>query len=138
MKPRTCIKQVPTCPKIYTLHPTPYTLHPTPYTLHLTPCIQMFDFETTLSGIEYKIRKLVDENNGLRAEIARLTESNEELGETIKNQEKTINKQKEETNILKLRNTLVQKGDSAEIKLKINQLIRNIDKSLSLLTQIND
>ncbi|MBQ1409011.1 MAG: hypothetical protein IIY87_04580, partial [Bacteroidales bacterium] len=99
---------------------------------------QMFDFETTLSGIEYKIRKLVDENNGLRAEIARLTESNEELRETIKNQEKTINKQKEETNILKLRNTLVQKGDSAEIKLKINQLIRNIDKSLSLLTQIND
>jgi hypothetical protein len=98
----------------------------------------MFDFETTLSGIEYKIRKLVDENNGLRAEIARLTESNEELRETIKNQEKTINKQKEETNILKLRNTLVQKGDSAEIKLKINQLIRNIDKSLSLLTQIND
>jgi prefoldin subunit 5 len=98
----------------------------------------MFDFETTLSGIEYKIRKLVDENNGLRAEIARLTESNEELRETIKNQEETINKQKEETNILKLRNTLVQKGDSAEIKLKINQLIRNIDKSLSLLTQIND
>ena len=98
----------------------------------------MFDFETTLSGIEYKIRKLVDENNGLRAEIAHLTESNEELRETIKNQEETINKQKEETNILKLRNTLVQKGDSAEIKLKINQLIRNIDKSLSLLTQIND
>ena len=98
----------------------------------------MFDFETTLSGIEYKIRKLVDENNGLRAEIARLTESNEELRETIKNQEETIKKQKEETNILKLRNTLVQKGDSAEIKLKINQLIRNIDKSLSLLTQIND
>ena len=97
----------------------------------------MFDFETTLSGIEYKIRKLVDENNGLRAEIARLTESNEELRETIKNQEETIKKQKEETNILKLRNTLVQKGDSAEIKLKINQLIRNIDKSLSLLTQID-
>ena len=128
MKPRTCIKQVPTCSKIYTLHPTPYTLH-------LTPYIQMFDFETTLSGIEYKIRKLVDDNNGLRAEIARLTESNEELRETIKNQEETINKQKEETNILKLRNTLVQKGDSAEIKLKINQLIRNIDKSLSLLTK---
>ena len=98
----------------------------------------MFDFETTLSGIEYKIRKLVDENNGLKAEIARLTESNEELIENIKKLEETINKQKEETNILKLRNTLVQKGDSAEIKLKINQLIRNIDKSLSLLTQIND
>lgn len=97
----------------------------------------MFDFETALSGIDYKIRKLIDENNGLKAEIARLTEANEDLRETIKNQQETINQQKEETNILKLRNTLVQKGDSAEIKLKINQLIRNIDKSLSLLTQID-
>ena len=97
----------------------------------------MFDFETALSGIDYKIRKLIDENNGLKAENARLVEANEELRETIKNQEETINQQKEETNILKLRNTLVQKGDSAEIKLKINQLIRNIDKSLSLLTKID-
>jgi len=95
----------------------------------------MFDFETALSGIDYKVRKLIDDNNGLREEVARLTEMNEELRETIKKQEETINQQKEETNILKLRNTLVQKGDSAEIKLKINQLIRNIDKSLSLLTK---
>ncbi|MBR6418458.1 MAG: hypothetical protein IKS36_06550 [Bacteroidales bacterium] len=97
----------------------------------------MFDFETTLSGIDYKVRKLIEQNNALKADVARLNEANEELRETIKNQELTINQQKEETNILKLRNTLVQKGDSAEIKLKINQLIRNIDKSLSLLTQID-
>ena len=50
----------------------------------------MFDFETTLSGIEYKIRKLVDENNGLKAEIARLTESNEELIENIKKLEESM------------------------------------------------
>jgi len=97
----------------------------------------MFDFETVLSGIDYKVRKLIEQNNALKADVARLNEANEELRETIKNQELTINQQKEETNILKLRNTLVQKGDSAEIKLKINQLIRNIDKSLSLLTQID-
>ncbi|MCR5064537.1 MAG: hypothetical protein K6A67_02100 [Bacteroidales bacterium] len=97
----------------------------------------MFDFETSLSGIDYKVRKIIEQNNALKAEVARLNEANEELRETIKNQELTINQQKEETNILKLRNTLVQKGDSAEIKLKINQLIRNIDKSLSLLTQID-
>ncbi len=97
----------------------------------------MFDFETSLLGIDYKVRKIIEQNNALKAEVARLNEANEELRETIKNQELTINQQKEETNILKLRNTLVQKGDSAEIKLKINQLIRNIDKSLSLLTQID-
>ena len=97
----------------------------------------MFDFETTLSGIEYKIRKLTEDNARLRAEVLQLTEEKENLTENIKNQEITINILKEETQIIKLRNTLVQKGDSAEIKLKINQLIRNIDKSLSLMTQVN-
>ncbi|MBP5547550.1 MAG: hypothetical protein J6X58_01495 [Bacteroidales bacterium] len=97
----------------------------------------MFDFETTLTGIEYKIRKLIEENNQLKGEVLKLTEEKENLIEQIKNQDSRIKQLKEETNILKLRNTLVQKGDSAEIKLKINQLIRNIDKSLSLLTKVD-
>lgn len=97
----------------------------------------MFDFETTLSGIEYKVRQLIEQNNRLKEDIAKLTESKEEQTETIKNQQETIEELKQEIEILKLRNTLVQKGDSAEIKLKINQLIRNIDKSLTLLTKMD-
>ncbi|MBQ6098207.1 MAG: hypothetical protein IJK99_10705 [Bacteroidales bacterium] len=97
----------------------------------------MFDFETTLSGIEYKVRQLIEQNNRLEEDIAKLTESKEEQTETIKNQQETIEELKQEIEILKLRNTLVQKGDSAEIKLKINQLIRNIDKSLTLLTKMD-
>ena len=97
----------------------------------------MFDFETTLSGIEYKVRQLIEDNNRLKAKVLELTEANEELNESIKTKEDKINELIEETQILKLRNTLVQKGDSAEIKLKINQLIRNIDKSLMLLTKID-
>ena len=96
----------------------------------------MYDFKTTLSSIEHKVRLLHTEADRLRGEVMELTEKNEELTEIIKNQKETIDKLKEETQIIKLRNTLVQKGDSAEIKLKINQLIRNIDKSLSLLTQV--
>lgn len=97
----------------------------------------MFDFETRLSSIEYKVRKLIDENNRLKSSLLNLTEANEELTEINKEQQEKINKLIEETQIIKLRNTLVQKGDSAEIKLKINQLIRNIDKSLSLLTKVD-
>ena len=97
----------------------------------------MFDFETTLSGIEYKVRQLIEENNRLKSKVLELTEKNEEHIETIKNKDNKIKELTEETQILKLRNTLVQKGDSAEIKLKINQLIRNIDKSLTLLTKVD-
>lgn len=97
----------------------------------------MFDFETSLSGIEFKVRRLVEQNNQLKERLLSMTEKNEELIEQIKEQEKKIKQLTEETQIIKLRNTLVDKGDSAEIKLKINQLIRNIDKSLSLLTKVD-
>ena len=97
----------------------------------------MFDFETTLSGIEDKIRQLIEQNDKLKGQVMQLKEQNEEQAEIIKQQEKNISQLKEETQILKIRNTLVQKGDSAEIKLKINQMIRNIDKSLSLLNDIS-
>ncbi len=97
----------------------------------------MFDFETTLSGIEYKVRQLIEDNNRLKDKVLELTEANEDLNEYIKNKDNKIKELIEETQILKLRNTLVQKGDSAEIKLKINQLIRNIDKSLMLLTKVD-
>ncbi|MBP5327101.1 MAG: hypothetical protein J6Y98_04230 [Bacteroidales bacterium] len=97
----------------------------------------MFDFETTLSGIEYKIRQLIEQNEMLKSQVMQLKERNEEQAENIKQQEKKISQLKEETQILKIRNTLVDKGDSAEIKLKINQMIRNIDKSLSLLNDIS-
>ena len=96
----------------------------------------MFDFETTLNGIEYKVRKLIYENSQLKAELLSSTEKNEDLTEKNKQQEEKIKQLTEENQIIKLRNTLVQKGDSAEIKLKINQMIRNIDKSLSLLTKV--
>ena len=97
----------------------------------------MFDFETSLTGIEYKIRQIIEENDDLKREVLQLTEKNEELNEQIQNLKNNINNLTEETQILKLRNTLVSKGDTTEIKLKINQMIRNIDKSLALLTQLD-
>ncbi|MCQ2299242.1 MAG: hypothetical protein MJZ81_03870 [Bacteroidales bacterium] len=97
----------------------------------------MFDYETKLAGIEYKIRLLVEENKRLKEDKLRQIERQEEQKEIIKNQELEINKLKEQNKILKLRNTLEEKGDSAEIKLKINQLIRTIDRSISLLNKID-
>ena len=39
----------------------------------------MFDFETALAGIDFKIRKLIEENNSLKEQLLKSTESNEEL-----------------------------------------------------------
>lgn len=95
--------------------------------------VAMFDFETTVTEIEWKVRRLVEENARLQAEVEESAEQCRKLQEQVNNQHITINNLKEQNNILKLGNTLTQKGDTVEIKLQINRLIRSIDKSLALI-----
>lgn len=95
----------------------------------------MMDFETTVAEIEGKVRRMIEENGRLRAAEADSAEQCRKLQEQVKSQDIIINNLREQINILKLGNTLTQKGDSVEIKLKINQLIRSIDKSLALINK---
>ena len=96
----------------------------------------MFDYATTLTGIDYKVRQLIQENIALREHNTELLEQNEVQKEIIDELNIVNNNLKEQIKILKLGNTLNQKGDSTEIKLKINQLIRTIDKSLELINKV--
>ena len=93
----------------------------------------MFDFETTVSGIEFKVRQLADEVQQLRRLLSERDDRVWELEEALKNKEIVINNLKEENKLVKLGNRLTEGNDSAELKLKINQMIRAIDKSLDLL-----
>ncbi|MDO4217980.1 MAG: hypothetical protein Q4D03_07420 [Bacteroidales bacterium] len=95
----------------------------------------MLNFETKLSSIEYKVRKLIDENRQMKEQIIRLNNQRDELKEQVRNQEKEINNLKENIKVLKLRNALEQKGDSTEVKLRINQMIRTVDRCLSILNK---
>ena len=93
----------------------------------------MFDFETTVSGIEFKVRQLADEVQRLRGLVSERDDRVWELEEALKNKELIINNLKEENKLVKLGNRLAEGNDSAELKLKINQMIRTIDRSLDLL-----
>ena len=95
----------------------------------------MFDFEAAVVEIERKVRRLIGENQRLRVEAEKANEQCRQLQEQVDKQNIVINNLKEENNNLKLGNTLTQKGDSVEIRLKINQLIRSIDKSLALINK---
>lgn len=98
----------------------------------------MQDYETTVAEIEWKVRKLIEENNRLRSVEAELKQQCRELQWQIDDKNIVINNLNEENRIIKLGNALTNKGDSAEIKLKINQLIRNIDKTLLLINKSDD
>ena len=96
----------------------------------------MSNYETTLEAIECKISMLIQDNERMHREVSNLKEQIAMLTEANEDKDILINNLKEESKILKIRNTLNEKGDSTEIKLKINQLIRTIDKSLVLLNKM--
>lgn len=96
----------------------------------------MFDFETTVSGIEFKVRQLADEVVRLRRQLDERNDRIYALEETLKNKEISINNLKEENKLVKLGNKLAEGRDSTELKLEINRMIRAIDKSLEILNKV--
>ena len=96
----------------------------------------MFDFETSVTGIEFKVRQLADEVLRLRTLVHEKEDKCIALEETLKEKDFLINNLKEENKLIKLGNRLTERGDSAEIKLKINQMIRTIDKSIESLKNV--
>ena len=93
----------------------------------------MFDFETSVTGIEFKVRQLADEVMRLRQLVREGDDRCRELEEALKNKETIINNLKEENKLIRLGNRLTEGNDSAELKLKINQMIRTIDRSLEIM-----
>ena len=93
----------------------------------------MLDFETSVTGIEFKVRQLADEVMRLRQQVEKNEDRCHELEEALKTKETEIKNLKEENKLIRLGNRLTEGNDSAELKLKINQMIRTIDKSLEIM-----
>ena len=96
----------------------------------------MLDFETKISGIEYKIRQLIESKKALEKQLSESEQRNRELESQIYNNNLIIKQLEEQNKILNLGNTLSDNGNTTEIKIKINRLIREIDKSIELLTKV--
>lgn len=93
----------------------------------------MNDEITLISGIEYKVRKLLEIKEKNKNKINALTDQNNDLKEQIENQKLYINKLKEQIEKIKLAKSLENSDGSIEAKTKINELVREIDKCIGLL-----
>ncbi len=94
----------------------------------------MNDAHELISGIEYKVRKLVNLQKENKSENELLLNQNTELKNNIEEQKKIINQLKEEFNRIKLAKSLESMKGSNDAKLKINELVREIDKCIELLS----
>jgi hypothetical protein len=93
----------------------------------------MGDVSTLVSGIEYKVRKLKERNQLLRLDHEKYLQEIQELKEKLNRQKNNIDQLEEKINILKLAKAFETKEGNVEAKLKINELLREIDKCIGLL-----
>lgn len=84
--------------------------------------------------LENKLMKLLSNYEFLQKENKALLQINSELQVQIKNKEQKIVKQEQEIALLKVAKTIQGSNrDVKETKLKINTLIREVDKCIILL-----
>jgi len=88
-----------------------------------------------VSGLEYKIKKIVDLQNETSTENKKLKQDIHEIKHIIEDQKVIINKLEEKIKVLKIVKTLEGREDSYQTKLKINELVREIDKCIALLNK---
>ena len=96
----------------------------------------MSDLKSIASSLENKIEKLVDLHHRTRKELSGLKTENTHLIQTIDQQKKAIKDLEEKGKVLKLSKSLTNNNENTtELKLKINELIREVDKCISLLNK---
>lgn len=100
-----------------------------------TTNVFMESASTLIAGIDYKIRKLIGQIEKLENENKSLNNKIEELNKNIKDLELSIDEQHDKIKVLKLAKSLNKEESKTEVKLKINELLREIDNCVRLLNK---
>lgn len=96
----------------------------------------MNDFQPIVGSIQAKVGKLVEAHKKIRKELNNLKSENEKLTQSIEDQKLTIKDLEEKAKVLKLSKSISNNNEkNTDLKLKINELIREVDKCISLLNK---
>ena len=95
--------------------------------------VEQRDIVVTLKD---KVKKLLSLYNNLKAENSELKKQKEEHKIQLTNKEAELDFLKNKYNKLKLaKSLLASSGDSHDAKIKINSIVREIDKCIALLNR---
>ena len=96
----------------------------------------MSDLKSIAVSLEGKIEKLVDLHRHTKKELSVLQNQNTNLNQTIAQQKQSIKELEDKSKVLKLSKSLSTTNENTtELKLKINELIREVDKCIALLNK---
>ena len=96
----------------------------------------MSELSLTVAGIQSKIEKIAQLHERVKDENFKLIAEKEDLLKAIESKKNMINNLEERTKILKLAKSLSGINESSlDTKLKINDLVREIDRCIALLNR---
>ena len=93
--------------------------------------------EILIDGIEYKIKKLIAEKKQLEKDNESLRKELNQLKENNKDKENIINDLEEKTKTIRMAKSLNDKNEIRSVHNRIDQLVREIDKSIGLLNKLD-
>ncbi|MCX6268614.1 MAG: hypothetical protein NTW16_14875 [Bacteroidetes bacterium] len=93
----------------------------------------MKDVATLVSGIEYKMGKLIEQHRVQLFDNKKHITEIQELKQIVSEQKNTIRQLEDKIKTIIIAKTLETKEGNVEAKLKINELVREIDKCIGLL-----
>ena len=92
------------------------------------------DFSSKLAEIKAKVQKLVSLHREAYENNSRLLKENAELSEIVDKQNKLLKEMNEKIKTIQIARSVTEtEPDNHRLKLKINELIREVDKCLSQL-----
>lgn len=94
----------------------------------------MTDIQFIIQSIKEKTERIVEKNKQLKSENLVMAQKLSDLERALNLQREAIKDLEEKNKMLKIANSIGRdKDDKKALKLKINEFIREIEKSMSLL-----
>jgi recombination DNA repair RAD52 pathway protein len=95
----------------------------------------MGDVNGLVTDIEKKVKQLITLQSILLDQNLQLNAKNKELSDKIKEQNKIIEQLKDKDNYIKIAQSVKQSEGNTDVKKKIDELVREIDKCIGLLNK---
>lgn len=96
----------------------------------------METLDQRLAAVRLKVEHLLEQNRQLAEENARLNGAREDMEKTIELQKNTIAELTERNKLIKLAKNLSLTGsDGYDMKIKINEMVKEIDRCIDLLNE---
>lgn len=96
----------------------------------------MVEQKEFVDSLKNKIKKLLSMYNKIKSENTSLNKEIEDLKLQLKNKESELEFLNNKYNKLKLAKSIIaSEGDSHDAKIKINRIVREIDKCIALLNR---